>query len=773
MRFNTSPALLVLLSGALLVVLFGGGCAASLDLRTPETAQLALPEPESSDMWPDDGTGDDVTPGEVTPGEVTPEDDWLGGGTGTAPPSENPSAQPAPTQPWIGDGPQPVLPPQPILPPGGSRTDGRSDDVGFLPTQPAQPAQPRRDAQPGRDMTATGTRPPPPAWDPSQDNVVRLRPDGTRVVEPLSGGTAARGQPGRPVPAQPDEPDDDPWLSGGSVPPGGGQPAPVMPPAGTSVVGARPGGARPGGAQPGDGGPSGYVSKSVDQRVLEQVTRLGDRPGARDVKGYPSDLLAHDDAGMALTPGTKPALVVFFDDGSRASDLQAARLLPMIARLRSHIVFVPLDRSANAPQTHGGNELARRYLGSDVGRGPTVPTLAVLDKDRKTRLFRPGMTEAAPVEAVLRSLIGPIVDKPAEPTADPMGTPGVTDDMDSPPAGVSSVPLPTGVGRGDPTPAELPSTPPAAQPASTSDDLGAPPGGSVPSPVQPDEHKPTPGQPAPVMPPSGEMTDDDDPWLSGGDQPAPTQPAPIQPAPIQPAPVLPAPEDDDPWLSGGADAPSQPTPVQPAPAQPGRGDPDAPPAGSANPFDDLPTGTARPRPDRPAPDRPAPDGTGVDAPAPGATDPAKDGRSGLSFTAPEVVRAKRHADRLRSAPGDRKAQGYPSDTVTSVGADRVLASGLKPCVVIFYDDASKASDLQAAEFLPLLVRRGGDFDLVLIDVGTKARWSETQKRVVRTYYNFITPTTVVLAANRAPIKSWYSRIKATDLQSAIDQALSR
>jgi len=145
----------------------------------------------------------------------------------------------------------------------------------------------------------------------------------------------------------------------------------------------------------------------------------------------------------------------------------------------------------------------------------------------------------------------------------------------------------------------------------------------------------------------------------------------------------------------------------------------------------------------------------------------------MTFTPPEVVRAQRHAARLRSAPGQAGVAGYPTDVLVGADADRVLATGLKPCIILFYDNASKASDLQAAEFLPLLVRRHAQIDVVLVDVGTKARWTDAEKRVVRTYYNFYVPTTVVLAPNRAPIKSWYSRIKSRDLERAIEDALSR
>jgi len=62
---------------------------------------------------------------------------------------------------------------------------------------------------------------------------------------------------------------------------------------------------------------------------------------------------------------------------------------------------------------------------------------------------------------------------------------------------------------------------------------------------------------------------------------------------------------------------------------------------------------------------------------------------------------------------------------------------------------------------------------VFVDVNAGANWNKAEKTVVRTYYNFYVPTTVVLAGNRAPVKSWYSRIKAADLDRAVDEALLR
>ncbi|MDA1195922.1 MAG: hypothetical protein O2894_12150, partial [Planctomycetota bacterium] len=322
-------------------------------------------------------------------------------------------------------------------------------------------------------------------------------------------------------------------------------------------------------------------------RAMAHVTQLLDRPGAAEVAGYPAELVQPDDPGMALTPGTKPVLLVFYDDGDRASDLQAAQLLPLIMRLRERIVLVTVDRAEGAKRTSGSDELVLRYFDD-------TPTVAVLDAYRRARLLRSGRVDAASVEAAI---------------ADAIANPGEPDE------GTDEAPL------------DLPASPDAAEPG-------------------------------------------------------------------------------------------------------------------VNPFD-----------------RPA-----------SAGEPE---RKGPVFSSPEGHTARAHAARLQSAPGDPSVPGYPRDLVPSAPAGRVLSPGVKPCVIIFYDDSVKASDLQAAAYLELLVNRRSAIDLVVIDVGPKARWDEDQKRVVRTYFNFYVPTTVVLTASRAPVKSWYSRVEASALEAALDQALGR
>jgi len=352
-----------------------------------------------------------------------------------------------------------------------------------------------------------------------------------------------------------------------------------------------------------------YVGATAGARAMEQVTRLTDQPGSANVLGYPDDILRSCDAGMALTSGRRPAVVVFYDDTSRASDLQAARLLPLLVRYGENIDFVSIDRGADAQRSAGAEALAKKYLDH-------VPTVVLLDAGRQTRFYRSGLFEADELERALDQ----VLDAPAAVV--------VREPSD---------PLPAAPGRGPSDPTE---------------------------PFSPSEG-----------PPAGPV---------GGETP--------------------------------------------------------------------PTGP-------------------LDRPLPGET-PAVE-RPGMAFTPPAGYSAKAHAQRLRSAPGDAAVPGYPTEILVSAPPERVLAASVKPAVIIFYDDSSKASDLQAAAFLPLLVQRQRDVELVLIDVGTRSQWSAAQKKVVRTYYNFYVPTTVVLAPNRAPIKSWYSRTEAADLARAIDQATGR
>ncbi|MGE0192854.1 MAG: hypothetical protein AB7T63_12530 [Planctomycetota bacterium] len=132
-----------------------------------------------------------------------------------------------------------------------------------------------------------------------------------------------------------------------------------------------------------------------------------------------------------------------------------------------------------------------------------------------------------------------------------------------------------------------------------------------------------------------------------------------------------------------------------------------------------------------------------------------------------------HVQRLRQVAGDARVPGYPPSLVRTSDARVVREPGQRPLVILFYDDSSKASDLQAADFLPVLVERARDIDVVAVDVSVRARWDTFQKQVVHTYYMSFVPTTVVLTARRVPVKSWYQRVAGEQLQQAIDDALRR
>ncbi len=555
--------------------------------------------PPAGDPWLPGNHAPPVADPDAPPAGVPPSSPWLSDTTGASRPRAPVPATPAPAE----------QPDDPGLPPGGVLpTPLGPPPAGPTPTAPSVDPVPR----------STPPRPAPPAGDPW------LPGGGSTQPPPVDPPPAVDGPP----PADPASPAGDPWLPGGgsTQPPAVPDPAPTAPdtppvpeqpagdpwlPGGGTTTAPPPVADTPPAPRPDDpwlpaGDPSTRPpAEPADPladpapvpthaaTVMEQVTLLRDAPGNAEVTGYPAHLMPSAEPGMALTPGRKPAVVVFYDDSRRESDLLAAEVLPVLARYRDKIDFVAVDRSAGATPQAGVTPLIETYLGG-------VPTLVVLDRNRKTRLYnKTGDLTARRLDAALNE----VTRAPVDP---------------------------------------------------------------VPSP-------------------------------------------PVDPLPVDPPPADTRPTDPTP--------PSDPTP----PADPGG-----------------------------------------DAPRPG-----------MSFTPPLGYTAKQHVDRLRSNPGDARVPGYPSDIVPSAKAETVLSSGHRPVVLIFYDNTSKASDLQAADFLPVLIRRKSEVDLVFVDVNAGANWNKAQKTVVRTYYNFYVPTTVVLAANRAPVKSWYSRIKAADLERAIDEALLR
>jgi hypothetical protein len=141
----------------------------------------------------------------------------------------------------------------------------------------------------------------------------------------------------------------------------------------------------------------------------------------------------------------------------------------------------------------------------------------------------------------------------------------------------------------------------------------------------------------------------------------------------------------------------------------------------------------------------------------------------MTFTPPAERQAQAHADRLRASPGDAALTGYPADIVTRASADVALAPGAKPVVVLFYADNARASHLQAAELLPLLVRWREKIDVVPVDVsaGAQPRWTPSERKLVRSYYLSYVPTTVVLSTERKFLMLQYQRVSAPMVEAAL------
>lgn len=135
--------------------------------------------------------------------------------------------------------------------------------------------------------------------------------------------------------------------------------------------------------------------------------------------------------------------------------------------------------------------------------------------------------------------------------------------------------------------------------------------------------------------------------------------------------------------------------------------------------------------------------------------------------------AKEHARRLLASPGNPKLAAYPAGLLTRADPAVALESGHRPVVLLFYDNASRSSDLQAAEFLPLLVGYTNRVDVIPIDVNASNAWSAAERKLVLKYYMSVVPTTVVLAANRSPLLLKFQRISAGTLETILKKAVGK
>jgi hypothetical protein len=177
------------------------------------------------------------------------------------------------------------------------------------------------------------------------------------------------------------------------------------------------------------------------------------------------------------------------------------------------------------------------------------------------------------------------------------------------------------------------------------------------------------------------------------------------------------------------------------------------------------------------PERPADAAAPAQSPAP-APSGEPDERAGFTFSGTPEERAKVHANRLLAAPEDPTVRGYPAEVVRRADAGVALGQGPKPVVILFYDDTARASNLQAAEFLPVLARHRDAVDVVAVDVSSQTTWTPDEKRLVRRFYVAYVPTTVVLGASapgaeRKPLLLKYQRISGAMLDATLARETRR
>jgi hypothetical protein len=144
----------------------------------------------------------------------------------------------------------------------------------------------------------------------------------------------------------------------------------------------------------------------------------------------------------------------------------------------------------------------------------------------------------------------------------------------------------------------------------------------------------------------------------------------------------------------------------------------------------------------------------------------------MRFPQPVAERLDTHVRRLLASPGDPRVKAYPPGLILRADASLALEPrGHRPVVILFTDPASRASDLQAAEFLPVLMRYQDRIDAIPIDVSAKNAWTDAERKVVRRFYMSVVPTTVVLGADRRPLLLEYQRITAAALDTVIEEAV--
>ena len=369
-----------------------------------------------------------------------------------------------------------------------------------------------------------------------------------------------------------------------------------------------------------------------------------------------------------------------------------------------------------------------------------------------------------------RIVVPPEPTPPAPPEGPLPPTRPVASVPEAPPS--ETPPLPpvpdgsTGLGSPPLGPGETPLALPVPQSEHAGTPRAAPRGAPPPDPWLPGAAElpiAAPPSPPPSPPPAPPGAPPGDPWLSGASDPSATGPSvpssPPEPPSAPPAPPSPPAAhaiEPDPWLPGTQRA--APTQLPGAPGVP--------------PVPELPTEPPPPPLDATEPSPPpAPE----IPPAAPATEPGTPdgGKEGFQFSPPEEKRAAEHADRLRANPGNAALHGYPDDVLHRADAATALEPGHRPVAIVFYDDTSRASNLQAAELLPLLVKMRERVDAVPVDVSTSAKWTPAERKLVRTYYMSYVPTTVVLSADRKPLLLQFQRVSAAVVAAALETPTQR
>ena len=271
-----------------------------------------------------------------------------------------------------------------------------SEDLPMAPTGPSVPFAPQA-APPSAPLPALPPLPGTP--EPDED----LYP--TAPVEAPPGTSPAATPSGVPEPEDPwsvrppaPGPPEPSWLPGGPValpppPPGvpGVPPSYEPPPSAPTAPEAPP--------ATGPGGEMRYP-EAPPVELEAHVRKLLGNPGDPRLPGYPARLLPRADAEVALDAGRRPVAILFYDDGAKASALQAAEFLPVLRRYADRIDMVPIDVKASASWSDAERQLVKTYYMA------VVPTTVVLSADRRPLLLQFQRISAATLEATFEGAVG-------------------------------------------------------------------------------------------------------------------------------------------------------------------------------------------------------------------------------------------------------------------------------------------------------------------------------------------------------------------------------